>query len=80
MVIKEIKISGEYITLGQLLKLINVVATGGEVKLFLKENDVYINDKKCDKRGSKIYPGDIVELENENISAEIRKVKITNLK
>ncbi|UMZ75189.1 S4 domain-containing protein YaaA [Natranaerofaba carboxydovora] len=78
MVIKEIKISEEYITLGQLLKLINVVATGGEVKFFLKENDVYINGKKCDKRGRKIYPGDLIELEDENISAEIKTVKITN--
>ena len=32
---KEIKIHSEYITLGQLIKYLGIVNTGGEIKVFL---------------------------------------------
>ena len=38
-----IKITGEYITLGQLLKFLDLVSTGGEEKIFLRENEVLFN-------------------------------------
>ena len=35
---KQIKISTEFVTLGQFLKLANLIQTGGEAKFYLKEN------------------------------------------
>lgn len=59
---EKVKISTEYITLGQFLKLMDIVETGGEVKDFLMENKIIVNEKICNERGKKIYPGDILEI------------------
>ncbi|HHT82136.1 MAG TPA: S4 domain-containing protein YaaA [Acholeplasmataceae bacterium] len=59
-----IKIDTEYITLVQLLKLTDLINTGGEAKYFLLENKVYLNDVLEDRRGKKIYPGDKIKINN----------------
>ncbi len=58
--IKEIKISSEFITLGQFLKFADIIESGGEAKLFLSQNDVFINDELDVRRGRKLRPGDKV--------------------
>ncbi|WP_028784483.1 S4 domain-containing protein YaaA [Thalassobacillus devorans] len=58
----KIKISTEYIQLGQFLKLANIVESGGMVKIFLAEYEVYVNDTLEDRRGRKLYPGDVVAI------------------
>ncbi|MGP4077800.1 S4 domain-containing protein YaaA [Halobacillus sp. K22] len=60
---ERIEISTEYITLGQFLKLSNVVESGGMVKLFLKEFEVFVNGELENRRGRKLYLGDTVEIE-----------------
>lgn len=57
---KEIKIHTDYITLGQFLKFIGVVSTGGEIKAFLVENVVFVNENMENRRGKKLFPGDLV--------------------
>lgn len=42
---ERIEISTEYIPLGQFLKLSNVVESGGMVKLFLSEFEVFVKAK-----------------------------------
>ncbi len=61
---KNIKIKGDFITLQQLLKLENVISSGGEIKYFLQENVVLVNNERETRRGRKLYPGDIVKVEN----------------
>ena len=61
---KNIKITGDFITLQQLLKLENVISSGGEIKYFLQENEVLVNNERETRRGRKLYPGDIVKVEN----------------
>lgn len=56
--IKEINISSDFITLGQFLKFADIIQTGGEAKLFLSQNDVYINDEFDVRRGRKLRSGD----------------------
>ncbi|MBM7552207.1 S4 domain-containing protein YaaA [Thalassobacillus pellis] len=58
----KIEITTEYIQLGQFLKLANVVESGGMVKLFLADYEVYVNDSLENRRGRKLYPGDRVEI------------------
>jgi S4 domain protein YaaA len=57
---EEINIQTPYITLGQLLKQANVTETGGQAKWYLRENTVLVNQEPDDRRGRKLYPGDIV--------------------
>ncbi|NMD72503.1 S4 domain-containing protein YaaA [Bacillus sp. DNRA2] len=59
---KEIKIDTEYITLGQFLKLAEVIQTGGMAKWFLGEYVVFVNDEQDQRRGRKLYPGDRVNI------------------
>ena len=59
---KDISINTDYITLGQFLKLADVISTGGEAKVFLQNNEVVINDEIDCRRGRKLREGDIVEV------------------
>jgi len=62
---KDIKITTEYITLGQLVKFLSLVGSGGEVKFFLLENEILINGEIDNRRGRKIYPNDLVTINNQ---------------
>lgn len=57
-----IKITTEFITLGQALKEAGLIGTGGQAKWFLSENPVKVNGEAEDRRGRKLYPKDQVEL------------------
>lgn len=59
----EVKINTEYIKLDQLLKLANVVPTGGQAKLMIGEGRVKVNGSVCLQRGKKIKKGDIISVE-----------------
>ena len=58
----EIKIKSEYIELGQFLKFVDIVQSGGEAKAFLTNNDVLINGEIDVRRGRKLRPGDKIEV------------------
>ncbi|PRO64338.1 S4 domain-containing protein YaaA [Alkalicoccus urumqiensis] len=60
---QEIAIHGEYITLGQALKEAGIIGSGGEAKPFLQEYRVLVNEEQDQRRGRKLYPGDLVEVE-----------------
>lgn len=62
---KIIKINTEFITLGQLLKIANIVSSGGEVKFFLTSNKVYVNNELENRRGKKLYKGYIIKVDNQ---------------
>ena len=57
------KITTEYITLQQFMKLSGIVSTGGEAKLRIKKMDIVVNGEKENRRGRKLYPGDNVKIE-----------------
>jgi S4 domain protein YaaA len=61
-VMKEIPIWSEYITLGQLLKLANVISNGAEAKGYLAEVMPLVNGEDENRRGKKLYPGDKIQL------------------
>lgn len=60
----EIVINSEYVTLGQFLKLVDVIQSGGHAKFFLLENEVLVNNAKENRRGRKLYSDDIVTIAN----------------
>lgn len=59
----KVPIQTEYITLGQFLKLADCIATGGHAKIFLRENNIYVNGELENRRGRKLYPNDVVKVE-----------------
>lgn len=63
----EIKIDSEFIKLDSLLKYANLVESGGVAKTLIQEGYVLLNGEVQTRRGKKIYPGDLVELEGEII-------------
>lgn len=57
-----VEIDREFITLGQLLKFENIVPSGGMVKIFLTDYEVLVNGQQDQRRGRKLYPGDVVQI------------------
>ena len=58
-----VEIDREFITLGQMIKFENIIESGGMVKAFLADYEVLVNGQQDQRRGRKLYPGDIVEIE-----------------
>jgi len=58
-----VEIDREFITIGQLLKFENIVESGGMAKLFLADYEVFVNGNQDQRRGRKLFPGDVVEIE-----------------
>lgn len=61
----EIRFSGPHITVGQLLKKLDIVSSGGEVKIFLEEGSVRVNGDRETRRGRKLVSGDKVRIGSE---------------
>ena len=65
-----VKISSEYITLGQLLKMTDIISSGAQAKFAVKELKILVNGENEDRRGRKLYPGDIINVENKIFKVE----------
>ncbi|MGL5313656.1 MAG: S4 domain-containing protein YaaA [Peptostreptococcaceae bacterium] len=59
----EINIDSEYIKLDQLLKLADLASTGGHAKFLILEGLVKVNGEIETRRGRKLKPEDLVEVE-----------------
>jgi ribosome-associated protein len=57
-----INVSTEFITLGQLLKEVGIIDTGGMAKWFLSEHEVFLNNEVENRRGKKLYNGDVISI------------------
>jgi len=60
----KISIKTEYITLQQLLKITDWISSGGQAKIAVKTLNICVNKEKEDRRGRKLYIGDIVKIED----------------
>ena len=61
------------IKLDQFLKLIGVVATGGQAKWLIRDGGVSVNVEVELRRGRKLVPGDVVELDDESYLVEMEE-------
>ena len=57
----------EFIKLGQLLKKVGLVGSGADAKFLIEEGRVKYNGEVELRRGKKVYPGDVVELQGEQV-------------
>jgi ribosome-associated protein len=59
---EEVRIRGQTIALGQLLKLAGVIDSGGEIKTLLATEPVWVNGQLETRRGRKLHPDDVVRV------------------
>ena len=63
----KIELNKEYITLGQLLKIADFVSSGGEAKIALLELEITVNGELENRRGKKLYSGDVIVIDGNRI-------------
>ncbi len=63
--IRKVQIKEDYINLGQFLKIVDLVSSGGETKSFLSLNKIFINKVEDNRRGRKLYKGDLIEVNSQ---------------
>lgn len=65
-----IKIKDDFIKLGQVLKLAGMAESGVDAKEIIQNGLVKVNGEVDERRGRKLYNGDIVEFEGKQIKIE----------
>lgn len=63
----EIKIRDEFIKLRQALKLAGVVEDGVEAKFVIQDGLVKVNGEVDERRGRKVYEGDVISFNGQDI-------------
>lgn len=63
----EIKLREEYIKLGQALKAAGLVESGVDAKIVITDGEVTVNGNVETQRGKKLYDGDIVSFDGEEV-------------
>ena len=63
----KITIKDEFIKLGQALKLAGVVEDGVEAEYAIQDGLVQVNGEVDTRRGRKVYEGDVITFENQEI-------------
>lgn len=61
------QLKDEFIKLGQLLKASGLVYSGVDAKFVIQEGMVFVNGETETRRGKKIYPGDVVKFQDNEI-------------
>ena len=59
----ELRPGEDTIRLGQLLKLVDAVPSGAQVKDVLSSGDVRVNGEPEERRGRQLHAGDVVSVE-----------------
>ena len=63
-----IKLKDEFIKLGQALKAANLVEDGVEAKYVIQDGLVKVNGETDTRRGRKLYDGDLVTYDGQEIN------------
>lgn len=63
----EIKLKDEFIKLGQAIKAAGLVQDGVEAKFVIQDGLVKVNGETDTRRGKKLYDGDVVSYNGEEI-------------
>ena len=61
----KVKIRGKFIKLGQLIKKLNIIDTGGQAKYFIKSHEIRINNEEDVKRNTKDWLNSTVWIDDQ---------------
>lgn len=67
---QSIYLRDDFIKLGQALKAAGLVGSGVEAKVVIQDGQVKVNHEVEFQRGKKLYEGDLVEFQGEQIKIE----------
>lgn len=67
---REVRLRDKFIKLGQALKAAGLVESGVEAKEVIQNGLVQVNGETDIRRGKKLYPGDVVSYNGEEIRIE----------
>lgn len=70
---EDIRITTDYIKLDSLLKLSGIAETGGTAKMIVSAGKVKLNGQICNMRGKKLKEGDLICIEDMDITLRITK-------
>ena len=65
-----VRLRDEYIKLGQALKAAGLVGSGAEAKEVIVEGSVKVNGETDTRRGRKLYAGDVITFNGEEVKIE----------
>ncbi len=65
-----IKEGAEFVELKNLLKILNLVNSGGEAKVIIQNGEVTLNGQVETRRGKKLYDGDVIRLGEDEVVIE----------
>lgn len=60
----------DFIKLGQALKAAGLVDSGVAAKIVIQNEEVSVNGEICTQRGKKLYDGDVVSFDGEEIKIQ----------
>ena len=64
---EEIAIHTDFIKLDELMKFSALAESGGEAKQLIADGLVKVNGEVCLQRGKKLFPGDTVSFDGQNV-------------
>lgn len=62
---EEVKINSEFIKLDSFMKWTGIVSIGAEAKMYILDGEVLVNGEVENRRGRKLYKGDIISFNNQ---------------
>ncbi len=65
-----ITIKDEFIKLGQAMKLAGLVGSGIDAKMVIQNGEVTVNGEVDERRGRKLYPGDVFEYDGHKVEVK----------
>lgn len=57
----------EYIELNKLLKILNLVESGGQANMMIKEEEVLLNGELETRKRKKLFKGDVIEFMGDRV-------------
>lgn len=72
---ENVAITTEFITMDKLLKFSGVADTGGQAFLMVEDGIVKLNNKLVTEKRKKVFPGDVVNIDNQIELTVIREAE-----
>lgn len=67
---KKVKITTEFITLGQFLKYVRIIENGSDTKRFIGSHKIFVNGEEETRRGRKLRTNDKIVVLGESFQIE----------
>ena len=61
---RKVQIKTEFITLGQMLKFVDLISSGSEQKMFIEKHKIFVDGMDTKMRGKKLYPGTKIKIDD----------------